>query len=124
MISFVIVSIARVDDPTSPFSGLFVATAKVQSVTPNRTDLLGQQVEVVDHCGCSLSNARIGEKGSAFWEVAKSSAVGVKPDELTPPHWSMRHSMHRARRTAPPDRPSHDPHSRAAKTKPILPDKR
>lgn len=88
MVTVAIESIARAE-ATSPFNGLLIASANVIAETPDQKVCLGQRIQVVVPCGCTLSRIRPGETGRAIWCVARSLAEGATQDELTPAHWCL-----------------------------------
>lgn len=75
----------------SIYEGLTIATVTVILATPDKTDLIGTQVEVVDHSECvfDLSSAELVDVwGWASWRVAESLDPDDSPGTLTPAHWS------------------------------------
>ncbi len=75
---------------TGPYTGLKVATVTVEGASSGLSDLIGDQVEVVDHSGCVFDLAEadlVDVYGWATEKIFKSLAEDAGPNDLTPLHW-------------------------------------
>lgn len=76
---------------SSPYNGLKVATVTVETAPCDRSSMIGESIEVVDHSGCLFNEeneALVDRYGWAHEQVALSLASGAEDGELTPCHWS------------------------------------
>lgn len=76
---------------TGPYTGKKVATVTVETAPCDRSNLIGESADVVDHSGCVFDLAEedlIGVWGWATEQIALSTEAGADPGELTPCHWA------------------------------------
>lgn len=78
----------RTAPPDSPFNGLCIATATVISAKEFATDLIGTQIEVVDHSDQAYGTFAPGSIGAACLSIWSSRAIGAHEGEPTPGHWA------------------------------------
>jgi len=88
-IEFEIDSVTTDDDEESPYYNLQIATVTIRSASCELSDLIGTQVDVVDHSECLFDGANsVGLWGWATQRVAKSTASGADPSAKSPCHWA------------------------------------
>jgi len=88
-IEFEIDSVTTDDDEESPYYNLQIATVTIRSASCELSDLIGTQVDVVDHSECLFDGANsVGLWGWATQRVAKSTASGADPSDKSPCHWA------------------------------------
>jgi hypothetical protein len=76
---------------SSPYNGLVIATITVVVAPCDRPELIGTDVEVVDHSECVFDLTEEQLSGVWVWaseKIAESLAVGADLGTLTPCHWS------------------------------------